>query len=176
MSLQTRRLTAKIFHLHYFGQNCTLLKFSRELFLTNEKIAFQYWKIIAETGDIFQLWPFARARPGPLYTFCERDQSQLWLRFEHSQPYITQSAAYTLKQSIQHCLMLPLDHHLTSPNKEDPTAMMLYYSDEKVDFLIHKQKLVFLGFHAVLEMTIINKCQVISGCLHFEKEASLILF
>ena len=54
--------------------------------------------------------------------------------------------------------------------------MMLYYSDEKVDFLIHKQKLVFLGFYAVLEMTIINKCQVISGCLHFEKEASLILF
>ena len=53
--------------------------------------------------------------------------------------------------------MLPLDHHLTSPNKEDPTAMMLYYSDEKVDFLIHKQKLVFLGFYAVLEMTIDNK-------------------
>ena len=50
--------------------------------------------------------------------------------------------------------------------------MMLYYSDEKVDFLIHKQKLVFLGFYAVLEMTIINKCQVISGCLHFERKGS----
>ena len=35
--------------------------------------------------------------------------------------------------------------------------MMLYYSDEKVDFLIHEQKQVFLGFYAVLEMAIDNK-------------------
>ena len=72
--------------------------------------------------------------------------------------------------------MLPLEHDLMSPNKEEPVTMMFNYSDEKVDFLIHKQKQVFLGFYAVLEMTIDNKCQVISGCLHFEKEASLILF
>ena len=68
--------------------------------------------------------------------------------------------------------MLPLDHHLMSPNKEDPAAMMLYYSDEKVDFLIHKQKLVFLRFHTVLEMTINNNYYQV----RFEKEASLILF